>query len=422
MRKSIKAVAVATGLALTLAACGRGSDTGGNDSAKNVSSGKATGTITIWAMGAEGEALASFVKPFEKANPGAHVKVTPVPWQAAHDKISTAISSGKTPDASLIGTTWMGEFAKAGGLDPTPKSLFDPGTFFPGTVDSTKVDGTTYGVPWYADTRVLYYRTDLAKKAGWSSAPTSWPKLRSFAQDLKAKAKIKTSLYVQPGQTGSWQTELPFAWTAGAKLNNSSSYTLDSPAMRTGLTYYASLFGDELSPTVAPGPGEVESSFAKGSMGSFISGPWEIGLIKKAGLSTSQFAVAPMPGQQPGIGTSFVGGGDLAVFKDAKNRDGAWKLLKWLSKPDVQADWYSKVGDLPAVQDSWKSGTLASDPMLKVFGQQLQHASSPPATPTWEQVAAVIDADVEKVVKGKMSVGDAVKDMQRQAASIGTGL
>ncbi|MGA8112070.1 MAG: sugar ABC transporter substrate-binding protein [Actinocatenispora sp.] len=424
MRTSVKVVAVAAGLALSLTACGRGTDSGGADKAKAVSEGKAKGTITVWAMGTEGEALQKFVKPFEKANPGAHVKVTAVPWDAAHDKISTAISSGKTPDASLIGTTWMGEFAKADGLDPTPKSLFKSDSFFSGTWDSTVVNGTSYGVPWYADTRVLYYRTDLAKKAGFSQPPTTWAELSRFGKALKSKAGVKTPVYVQPGQTGSWQTMLPFSWSAGAKLTGSGdkSYTLDTPAMRKGLDFYRSLFTDKLSTQVLPDPGVVESSFAKGTEGSFISGPWEIGLLKDAGLDTSKYAVAPLPGQSGGNGTSFVGGGDMSVFKSAKNRDGAWKLLQWLTKPDVQAKWYETVGDLPAVQGSWQSGTLANDPKLKVFGQQLEHASSPPATPTWEQVAAVIDSDVEKVVKGTMSVADAVKDMQQQASSIGTGL
>lgn len=422
MRRTVKVAAVAAGVALSLAACGRGSDTGGHQKAKAVSEGKAKGTISVWAMGTEGQALQKFVKPFEKANPGAHVKVTAVPWDAAHDKISTAISSGKTPDAALIGTTWMGEFAKAGGLDPTPKKLIDSGSFFSGTWNSTVVDGTSYGVPWYADTRVLYYRTDLAKKAGFSQPPSTWSELTRFGKALHSKAGVKTPIYAQPGQTGSWQTMLPFSWSAGAQLTGSGSYTLDTPGMRQGLAYYKSLFADKLAPTTAPDAGQVESDFAKGSEGAFISGPWEIGLVKDAGLDTSKFAVAPLPGKDSAPGTSFVGGGDLAVFKSAKNRNAAWKLLQWLTKPDVQADWYNTVGDLPAVQGSWQSGKLASDPLLKVFGQQLEHASSPPATPTWEQVAAVIDSDVEKVVKGKMSVAAAVKDMQQQADSIGTGL
>src|SRR3954467_1467597 len=173
------ALAVAASLALT--GCGRDSSSQAGPANSNaIDNGKAKGTISVWAMGTEGEKLESFVKDFEKANPDATVKVTAVPWEAAHDKIASAIAGGKTPDVSLIGTTWMGEFAKSGGLDPTPKGLADQADSFNGAWGATVVNGTNYGVPWYVETRVLYYRSDLAKKAGWDHAPTTWDEFSRF--------------------------------------------------------------------------------------------------------------------------------------------------------------------------------------------------------------------------------------------------
>jgi multiple sugar transport system substrate-binding protein len=422
IRQGLAVVACASAV-IALSGCGRDADSGPSTASEAISDGKATGSIEVWAMGTEGEELGPFIKDFQAANPDADVKVTAVPWDAAHDKISTAIASGDTPDVTLVGTTWMGEFAKADGLDPTPPDLVDESSFYPGAWDSTVVDGTSYGVPWYVETRVLYYRTDLAAQAGWDKAPTSWDELSQFASDLKSKAGVDMPLYVQPGQTGSWQTALPFAWSAGAKMtDDNGNYTLDSDGMKAGLEYYKSLFDDGYSSTSTLDPGELESGFAKGDIGSFISGPWEIGLVKDAGLSTDKFTVAPLPGQDSGMGTSFIGGGDLAVFKDSDNRDGAWKLIEWLSQADVQSKWYETMSDLPAVKASWDTGELADDPLLSVFGTQLDDGQAPPTTPTWEQVAAAIDRDIEQVVKGKLSVDDAVKDMQSEADSIGTGL
>jgi multiple sugar transport system substrate-binding protein len=416
------ALAVAASLALT--GCGRDSGSeAGPGASKAISDAKASGTINVWAMGTEGEKLQDFVKEFEAANPDATVKVTAVPWEAAHDKISAAIASGKTPDASLIGTTWMGEFAKAGGLDPTPDGLVRDSDFYDGAWGSTVVGDTSYGVPWYVETRVLYYRTDLAKKAGWDKAPTTWDEFSKFAADLK-KAGVKYPVSLQPGQTGSWQSVLPFAWSNGAKVTNDggTDYSIDSPQMTEALDYYKSFFDKGYSQTRLLDPGELENGFAKGTYGSFISGPWHIGLVEDAGLTTDKYAVAPLPGKDSGPGTSFTGGGDLAVFKDAKNRDGAWKLVRWLSEAQTQSKWYDTVKDLPAVKSAWQTGDLGDDQQLQVFGQQLDSALAPPAVPSWEQVASVIDGDVEKAVKGSMPTADAVADMQKQAKSIGTGL
>jgi multiple sugar transport system substrate-binding protein len=375
-------------------------------------------------MGTEGEVLQDFSAAFEEANPDAQVEVTAVPWESAHDKLAGAIASGETPDVSLIGTTWMGEFAEAGGLMPTPENLVDEGDFFPGAWASTEVGGTSYGVPWYVETRVLYYRKDLAEKAGWSEAPQTWDDLKTFAQDLESKAGVEYGLNLPPGQTGSWQTMMPFAWSNGVELTNEegTEYTIDSPEMTEALEYYKTYFDEGLSPTRLLDAGELETGFAKGDFGAFISGPWHRQLIEDQGVSPDQYAVAPLPGPEGAPGTSFVGGGDLAVFEDSDNADSAWKYVQWLTESETQQAFYDEVGDLPAVTEAWESGELADDPQLQIFGQQLESAASPPAVPTWEQVAAAIDGLVEQATKGEMSPEEAVAEMQSKASSIGTGL
>src|SRR5262245_66577606 len=98
-------------------------------------------------MGGEGEKPSALAAELTKENPDAKVNVTAVPWDAAHQKIASAVAAKQTPDVSKIGTTWMGEFAKTGALDPTP-ALVDRGAVFKGAWDTTVVDGTSDGVPW----------------------------------------------------------------------------------------------------------------------------------------------------------------------------------------------------------------------------------------------------------------------------------
>jgi multiple sugar transport system substrate-binding protein len=423
--KGLAGIAVMAATSLVLTACGRtDSAAGGEAQSEEVSGGEATGTIEVWAMGTEGEVLQDFSAAFEEANPDATVEVTAVPWESAHDKLAGAIASGETPDVSLIGTTWMGEFAEAGGLMPTPENLVDEEDFFPGAWASTEVGGTSYGVPWYVETRVLYYRSDLAEQAGWDEAPKTWDELKTFAQDMESKAGAEYGLNLQPGQTGSWQTMLPFAWSNGASLTDEagSEYTIDSPEMAEALDYYTSYFDEGLSPTRLLDPGELESGFAKGDYAAFISGPWHAGLVEDAGVKPEQYEVATIPSPDGEQGSSFVGGGDLAVFNDSDNADSAWKYVQWLSEAETQQAFYEEVGDLPAVQSAWETGELAEDEQLQVFGTQLETAVSPPAVPTWEQVAGAIDSLTEQAAKTDLPSDEAVAEMQSKAASIGTGL
>src|SRR4051794_12414403 len=99
-RVSVAAFAIST-FALT-AACGRSDDTAGQDtSAAPVATGDVSGDISVWAMGTEGEALGEFAKAFTEENPDVTVDVTAIPWDAAHDKIATAIAADETPDVSM---------------------------------------------------------------------------------------------------------------------------------------------------------------------------------------------------------------------------------------------------------------------------------------------------------------------------------
>jgi multiple sugar transport system substrate-binding protein len=423
-RTSAITLAGVTALALTVSACGR-EDAGGGAAAtgKAVSSGAAKGTITVWAMGAEGEKLPDLAKEFEAANPGVKVQVTAIPWDAAHDKFTTAITANKTPDVAMVGTTWMGEFAGMDALDPTPGSI-DKSVFFDGAQKTTEVNGTSFGVPWYVETRLVYYRTDLAKKAGITTPPTDWAGLKDMAKAMQDKAGAKYGIGLQAGGTGSWQSVMPFAWSAGADLtkDGGKAYNFDSPEVLKASEYYQSFFTDGISDKAAPATPTTEPDFASGKVPMFISGPWMMSAVEKAGGGDKfkdKYDVFQIPADK--TSSSFVGGSNLAVFKNTKNRDSAWKFVQWLSDPKTQVEWYKSSTDLPSVKSAWQDPALTADKKLAVFGKQLETAQAPPSFPTWEQVITSFDTEMEKVTKSGADPAAALKTVQKQAESIGTG-
>ncbi|HWU46132.1 MAG TPA: sugar ABC transporter substrate-binding protein [Humibacter sp.] len=417
--RQLGGMAVALAALIALTGCGRTNEAPPAAAAANtIPSGHAKGTVTMWAMGTEGELLQGFVSTFEKSNPGVKVNVTAIPWGSAYSKFQTAIAAGNTPDIAMMGTTWMPDFANAFSAVPTNFGTTD---FFPGAVDSTKVGGHVTGVPWYVDTRVLYYRTDLAAKAGWTNAPTSWDQLKQLASDLKSKAGAKYG-FNMPAGDGSFQSTLWMPWSNGADLTTSSKWTLDTPAMVKAYEYYESFFKEGLADaTPSTSAGSQEANFVNGSVPMFVDGPYELGQLAKIGGKgfVDKYATAPLPTQKSS--TSFTGGSDLVVFDKSKNKNAAWKLAQWLSKPDVQADWYKLSGDLPAVQSAWQTSALSSDKKLAVFGEQLKTAKAPPSITSWVQVSAAADAALETIRRGTATVPDAFKNLQSKADSIGIG-
>ena len=402
-------------VALLLATVAIAASACGGSSKSTSGEGEAKGSITVWAMGAEGDKLGAVAKEFTAQNPDIKVRVTPVSWDVAHDKILTSIAGGKTPDVSLIGTTWMAEFAETGALAETPDSI-DQSAFLPNAWKTVDVDGKDYGVPWYVETRVLYYRTDLAQKAGWNKAPETWDDLKQLAMDYKEKAGTEHGIALAPNN---WQELLPFAWQAGSDVAGPEGFSLDDAGMKKALEFDKSFFDEGLTPKRVPQGFDVTQGFISGADPMFISGPWHLALVRDQGGAkmTGKWDVTMMP-KGDEARTSFLGGGDLAVFEDSKNKEAAWKFVEYLSRPAVQAKWFTTVGDLPAVQDAYDNGELASDEHLKVFRDQLDDANPPPVLAKWEEIASSINDIQEKVKTGGMSPEAGAEEMQQKAESI----
>jgi multiple sugar transport system substrate-binding protein len=405
-------------LAVVLTGCGTNDDATSGP-APETDPEAVSGSLEVWGMGAEGEAMTMLADMFTDEYPEVTVNVTPVAWDVAHDRLVTAVAGGQMPDVTQLGTTWMGEFALLDALDPTPETI-DPGTFFEGAWDTTVVDGTSYGVPWYVETRLLYYRTDLAEEAGWTEPPADWDELKQMAADLKeagAQHGISLGLGI-----GSWQQYLPFAWSnGGGVVDDEDQFVLDDPANVEALEYYASFFDEGLT-EAQPEGFDITPAFVQGTFPMFFSGPWHLALIEETGGAEieGKWTVAPMP--QRDSATSFVGGSNIVVSRDTDNRDAAWAFVEFVSRPDVQSAWYQEVGALPSVQEAWESGELAEDEHLTIFGEQLEDAQAPPPIPTWEEVAAAIDDQIERAAVGGVSPEDAAGTMQSNAESIGTGM
>ena len=425
--------ALAAAVVLLVAACGTNNGGGNNGatSSQAVDASQAPavsvdpqaikGELTVWAMGNEGTKLGALADDFMKEYPGVKVSVTPVDWGQAVTKLQTAIGGKQTPDVSQMGTDMMGQFAQTGALEAVPAN-FDSSQFFESAWNTGVVDGTAYGVPWYVETRALYWRKDLAEKAGLTAAPTTWAELKDAAKALQTKGGAKWGISLG---TKNWQELMPFVWSNGgdAMTADGSAFAFDTPEFTDALSEYQSYFQDGLTPKQVPEGFDITPAFVSGTHPMFFSGPWHLSLLDEAGGAdfADKWEVAPMPGKDAPPGTSFIGGSNLVVFKDSPNKDAAWAFVQYLSRPDVQAKWYETVTDMPAVKAAWDDAALQDDPRVDVFRTQLDTTKAQPAIPTWSEISSAINDEMEKVTTGGESAADGAKALQQKATSVGTG-
>ncbi|MGC5398787.1 sugar ABC transporter substrate-binding protein [Streptomyces sp. DT20] len=405
-RTASTGIGIAVVLALGLTACG---SSGGDDVAADKKQ-----TLTVWAMGAEGEKLADVAKVYEKANPNVTVKVTPVGWDVAHQKLVSAAAAGSMPDVAQMGGSYMGEFSELGVLEPVDIKTFQEKDFFPAGWKQGEVDGQAYGVPWYVDTRVLYYRTDLAEKAGITKAPTNWKEMQDLATAYQKKAGTKWGLSIQPSGLDTVQNFYSFLYSAGGEIvNDKGDVVIDSPAAVKALKEYGSYFSKGLSnKSVQPGY-DVVKDFGNGRVPMFFGGPWHVTLLNEGQPQLKgKWAVANVPTDKSSV--SMAGGSSLVISKDSEHKAAATQFIKYLTDTKGQADWYKRTKDLPANTAAWTSGDLANDADLQIFKKQMDTAKSSPSLSNWTEVTDKVDQAIAKVTQGKASAEDALKTAQSQ--------
>ncbi|OZG61311.1 ABC transporter substrate-binding protein [Bifidobacterium lemurum] len=426
MLKKTAALLAGTAMLVGVTACGRTNtdSTASADDVTTIDSSPATGELTIWAMGNEGDLLGDFVKDFEEENPDVTVTVTAIPWSSAHDKLQTAIAAGNGPDIAQMGTTWMADFSDS--FSQVPDN-FDLSDFSEGPLEAGQVDGTQLGIPWYVDTRVLYYRTDIAEQAGWTEAPETWDELKQMAQDLQKVDGVEWGMYQQPSGTDSFIGVLPYVFSAGAELTDDgqTQWTLNTDAMKEALDFTSSLYEDGIAdPNADVSAGANITNFVSGEAPMMIEGPTAVSQINELGGEgfEDKYTTVTLPSMDGSPdAVSFVGGCDLVVFKDSDNKQAAWKFIQWASQPEVQAAWYELSSDLPASQTAWSDEALADNDKLVAFGDQLESTMAPPALATWAQVGSAGDRIVEQINKGQVTVEEGLESLQSEADSIGMG-
>jgi multiple sugar transport system substrate-binding protein len=376
-------------------------------------------------MGREGEVVAELVPEFERTHPGIHVEVQQLPWSAAHEKLLTAFAGNTTPDLCQLGNTWIPEFVALDALEPLDakianSSTIEPSDYFPGIWATNRVDAKVYGVPWYVDTRLLFYRRDLLAQAGYAAPPRTWAEWTTMLASIKQRNV--------PGQYGIVLPANEFEPLVALALQQDDALLREtgrygnfrSEGFTRAFEFYLGMFRNGYAPpSAATDDSNIWNEFGRGHFVFYISGPWNVGEFKRRLPAQLQhtWMTAPLPGRD-GPGASIAGGSSLVIFRNARNAAAAWQLIEYLSRPDVQRRFHELTGDLPPRRSTWTEGALADDVHTRAFREQLERVEPTPQVPEWERIANEIRVVAERVVRGEWTVAQGEAELDARADRI----
>jgi multiple sugar transport system substrate-binding protein len=376
-------------------------------------------------MGREGEVVAELLGGFERANPDVRVKVQQLPWTAAHEKLLTAFAGDATPDLCQLGNTWIPELVALDALEPLDRhvaasTVVDAADYFPGIWDTNRVGGALYGVPWYVDTRLLFYRRDLLRAAGFSAPPRSWHDWRRMLAAIERGASADRHAILLPLNEAEPLLALALQQDEPLLRDDGRWGNFSAPGFRRALAFYLEAFRRGWAPATADvAIANVWHEFGRGRFVFYVSGPWNIGELQRRLPPDRQdsWTTAPLPGPD-GPGASIAGGSSLVLFRASRRKAAAWRLVEFLSQPAVQRRFHALTGDLPPRRATWQDPALAADAHARAFREQLERVKPAPKVPEWERIATEMRLVAERAVRLGLSVDEAARDLDARADRI----
>lgn len=382
-------------------------------------------TLRFWAMGREAEVVGVLIRQFEAENPGIRVQVQNIPWTAAHEKLLTAYAADGLPDVCQLGNTWIAEFATLQALTPLQPYLdgsaeVQVADYFPGIWETGVVDGQPVGVPWYVDTRLLFYRKDLLRQAGHEQPPRTWAEWEQVNAALKTLMGDRGYPALMPLNEFEPQLSLALQQDEPLLRAGDTRGNFRSAGFRRTLAFYDNLYAQGWAPKISETQiSNVWDEFFRGFTAFYLSGPWNIGEFRQRQPPAleGQWGTAPLPGPD-GPGAGIAGGTSLVLLRSSKKKEAAWKLIEFLSRPAIQQRFYTLVGALPPRRSVWASPALANDPLAAAFADQLERVKPTPKVLEWERIAQQMRLVTEQVVRGGLPQDQAVEQLDLQVDRI----
>ncbi|MFO1336820.1 MAG: extracellular solute-binding protein [Burkholderiaceae bacterium] len=371
--------------------------------------------LNLWVMStteAQQQDMRELLKPFLATRPTLRVNVTVLNWESAWAKITAAAASGQGPDVIELGSTWVAAISSMGALEPLSdaqqKEAGGAAAFFPVMWGTTHRfdDAKVYAVPWYADARAAYYRSDVFKKAGVDprDAFANWGSFKQAMQKLNGTelGGKKVAALGYPGKND-WNVVhnmAPWIWNAGGDFLSADRQrsAIQSTEAVQAAVYYTSFAAEGLVPPSAleKDSGQIENGFFNGQYAVIFSGPWLLKQTRtpkaKGGqqesLAARNFGIAPYPAGLKGS-QSFFSGSDLAVMKSSKHKAEAWALAAFITGREAQVRFSQMSGMLPTRLDAANDPALTADPHYAEFLAQVRNGRHYPSVAGWGPLESV---------------------------------
>jgi multiple sugar transport system substrate-binding protein len=389
----------------------------------------------IFAMGADTTGtMPTLIDKFNKQSKGFKVTYREMPTDtgAYFDKLRTQFQAGGG-DIDVIGADviWPVQFAASGWLldvtDRFPKSK--QSEFLPGPIQSLTFEDKIYGVPWYTDAGLLYYRADLLEKSGFSEPPKTWPELEEMGLKTAQDQGIDNAFVFQGDQyEGGVCNGCEYIWTHGGNVldpADPSKVVIDSPEAAAGLATEQGIVEDGVAPQAVATYTETETDPAFLGNKAVFARNWPYmyslaGTTDYPDVKPEQIGVAPLPlGEGQTQLASALGGWNMLINAQTDMPDEAWEFVQWITAEEQQKWRALKASLLPTRPTLYEDQEIRDTiPVIALGEEALKNARSRPVSPYYSDMSLEMQEQFNAVVSGDTTPEDAVASLQTSLEQI----
>jgi multiple sugar transport system substrate-binding protein len=339
------------------------------------------------------------------------------------DRLKTEFQAGGG-ETDVIGgdVPWTAEFAENGWIVDV-SSRFPEGErrkFVNGQIQSLTYQSKIWGVPWFAEAGLLYYRKDLLEHSGFSEPPKTWEELKEMAEKVVQDSGTRYGFVFQGAnnETGVCNG-LEYIWTHGGEVLDGDKVIIDSSESVAGLTTEQSMISEGVAPQA------VANYTFSGSDTAFLNGDsvfcrnWSYmyglaGDTEMSKIKREQVGVLPLPvGEGQSQRACCLGGWNMLISTSSEMQDEAWEFVRFMTSEESQKEYSITASTLPTLKTLYDDREILEEvPVVDLSKEALQNARPRPVSPYYSQMSREMAEQFNNVIRSAVSPGTAIKSLQ----------
>src|SRR5215216_7306114 len=347
------------------------------------------------------------------------------------DKLRTQFQAGgEDLDVILGDVIWTAELAASDWIsdlsDRFPESTQQQ--YLPGSVEAITFDGKPYGLPWFTDTGLLYYRKDLLKKSGFNGPPKTWDELKQMTMKVRRESDIKFGFVFQGAKSEAGVCDgCEYIWGHGGNILDPSDPTkvlVDSPQAIAGLQTERSMITDGIAPEAVTvyEESETDGVFLRGDAIFLREWPYAYALVGTSdypNLEPEQVGVSELPSADGKPGNGTVGDQPLYISTSSKYPDEAWKFIEFVTASEQQKFRALEGSYLPTISDLYDDPEIRDTvPVVALAKEALQHTRPRPVSPYYSDMSLEMQDQFHASLRGDTTPEEAARMLKSELENI----